>query len=242
MLIGVVVVTAVCAYGQFPSGLPVLEHARAEHGGEFKVGGLAAMVPESATLLGARGSLRLSEGLMLFVDGGQISAYAFQAAIEREGAEYTAKYVQPGVLFTLPLDALELPVQVALRGTLFKAFFPAITGSRDLGGHGSAEYELELDATGTSLGALVSGSPMEDLDLYGGLIHHSLTTKYSEKFDAKMNSGRLLTTGGVREDTTQSAVGPTLGAAYSVAETFALRGEISFIDEFVFSAGAFLAF
>lgn len=195
-----IVVAMMCAMAapamaQF-AGLPYADSAAAPEAGLIRVSG-GAVVGDDANGYGGRVTFGVMEGLALFADLGMIDPDEGDAGLAYQG----------GGKYTLPLD---LPVDVALRGTI-----------------GMASYEVTDDVDAdwlfVNVGALVSKT-IEQFTPYGflGMNYSDVEVDWEGVGDAS-------------EDETDVALAG--GVLFDLTEQLSLYGEIVHIDDLFFGLG-----
>jgi opacity protein-like surface antigen len=195
IVIAMVCAMAAPAMAQF-AGLPYADSAAAPAAGLIRASA-GAVVGDDANGYGGRITFGVMEGLALFADLGIIDP--------DEGD--TGSAYQGGGKYTLPLD---LPVDVALRGTLGMASYEAAD-------------DVDADWLFVNVGALVS-KEIEALTPYGfiGMNYSDLEIDWEGVGDAS-------------EDETDVALAG--GVLFALNEQLSLYGEIIHIDDLFFGLG-----
>jgi len=181
------------AMAQF-GGLPYADSAAAPEAGLMRVSG-GLVIGDDFNTYGGRFTFGLIEGLAIFADIGMLDPDEGDTGLAYQG----------GAKFTLPLD---LPVDVAVRGTI-----------------GMASYDIDngdVDSMDFNIGALVS----KDLDMftpYGFIGFNYL--------DYEVKAGQQKKS----DDETDIALAG--GTLFSLTEQFSLYGELVYIDDVLFGLG-----
>lgn len=129
-------------------GLQVADTAAAANSGMIQASaGLA--VGEDAKFIGARAAFAPLSGLKVFVDGGMI-LLGEVGSISVDDSN-TGFGVAGGVLYTVPV---QLPVDLAVRGTVYKPFFKDMNSEESIAGVGSMEISVSI--IGMNIAAVAS--------------------------------------------------------------------------------------
>jgi hypothetical protein len=231
--LGLSVVVVSQAMAQY-IGMPVADPGASNSNWLTRVTAMVSTFGDGTTFYGARAACGVTDDLRVFADVGRIAGLKETAVkIDEDFAGFGG---QLGFAYHLPLD---LGVDIALRGTVFK---PLITSEKSLvsvEGAGMLIVKRDLDIVGGSAG-LILGRSLDDsvkgLSWYGsaGANFRSTDLKWKSEVQDAPDSG---IGGSDKISTSETIFGGVLGVFYDVNESVSLYAEAGWIDDVVASAG-----
>jgi hypothetical protein len=225
---------------QYPGG-PVLDGAEPGEKKAIVGAGMFSSTLDGSYYLGARGGYRITDSVFAFADVGWMSSLRFEAA--GEPAALPATVVQPGVLWDLPRSALrDLPLDVALRGTLFKPFLSGHETTVPILGNAVKDMTVNAEAIGGAVEALAGKDVKEKVRLYGVLGLHYLRVTSSGQYviHTRYGNNEVPARPGGRygpESDASAYVGVTAGGEYRFTPTVSAVVEVSYVEEPLIAAG-----
>ncbi|MFH0953474.1 MAG: hypothetical protein V1873_04005 [Verrucomicrobiota bacterium] len=205
-------------------GLQVADTAGPGNAGAMRVTAglvMGKFADSDVSFYGARYTYVALESLSVFGDVG---------AVKLEDPFEVSPSFQVGALYSLPIDTL--PVDLGLRGTLFKPLIKDVTEDG---------VDLELSVWGMSFMLVGSGclEAAPELSLYGGI--------GAVYWEAEWRSGAGIPPEDdihfqaiSKDSDTEFAL--TAGALYQLDDAWSVYGEASYIDDMFFGAGVRLDF
>jgi opacity protein-like surface antigen len=213
-LLASIAITLLAAPAFAVLGLPYADDATTRQG-EIGVTG-SATFESDVNLYGVRGSYGIIDGLSIFLGGGLVDP--------DEGSVDSEPFVQVGGTFTLPL---ELPVDLALRGSFGMASFEAKESASGPGWSVSAKGDLDIWTLNAGVLASMAVDPMITVYGFGGISYQNTKMKirYTETFLGISDSGSM------SESDTDTELAIAGGGMFHLNENITLGAEISHIDD-----------
>ena len=200
-IVAAMLVAATSGFGQNGYSLPIAEAgAPTKQDQVWVAGGIS--VRDNILFVGGRGTWAYIDNLLVFGDLGWADVSGWDGG----------PAIQAGVLYTLPL---QVPADVAIRGTVYKPFIDSAVSIT-----GATLYGI----VGKDLDAMIPG-----LSIYGGM---GLDASRSE-----VDYG-----GGGSRSEDSADVGLAAGAVFRFADTLSCFAELSYVDGTVLGAGARMEF